>query len=350
MGLTGSKPFERNDKIPGQGRSLMLDCKALGLKSRQLDRLYREFCRFEDVTTYRLDMESLLSAFRIDMGMPLLDALLLKFDASKTGEVLFHDFVLTFWDFLTTSDGDLFANFMFQHIDTNSTNVVEVFEVKFMINLAWKFNPNREATKALGKLDKNEDGFVTMVEFALLYRHFPAILKPVIKVRETLRKKIAYWRFWKEMTDFRKNEFYARSIFDILDRRDAKECRLSALQHVVGRIDVPVAFADRWRDTMRKKADTCEKKENMELPAELWTEEETKRHQEKMVQAAEDEKRRKADSKLFKRHGPHLDFTSDESLMNDNADERIDELLAKLSSQKFKKSAIPSKKHAAISP
>jgi hypothetical protein len=38
---------------------------------------------------------------------------------------------------------------------------------------------------------------------------------------------------------------------------------------------------------MRKKADTSEKKENIELPAELWTEEERKRHEEKMAQAVE---------------------------------------------------------------
>jgi Ca2+-binding EF-hand superfamily protein len=337
MGLFSSKPFERNDMIPGQGKALMVDCKLLGIKTRQLDRLFQEFARFEDVETYTVDVVSLLGALNMDIAMPVLDLLFLQFDKSlnKSGHLLFHEWVLTLWDFLSTSDGDLFANFMFQHIDINSSNVLEVFEVKYLIQLVWKFKPNREASKALSKLDKNEDGLVTMAEFLLLYRHFPSILKPVIKIREVLRKKIAFWRFWIEMADYRKREFYTRSLFDILDRRDTKECRLSTLLHIANRTDVVLAFADRWRDTMRKKEDVDEKKDNIELPDELLSEEDRRQRDERYALAMEADKLRKSNSKLLKRGGPHLDFSSDEALLNDS-DDRVENLLKKLSGQKFR--------------
>ena len=355
MGAWGSRGFERNDQIPGQGRALVADCRTLGIKTRQLDRLYQEFCRFEDVETYTLDVEGMLSFFRIDHAtQPILDVLFLgKFDKSvnRSFDLLFHDFVLTMWDFLTTSDGDLFANFMFQHIDINSTNVVDVFEVKYLIQLVWKFKPNRETSSALGKLDKNDDGLVTMAEFALLYRHFPAILRPVVKVREVMRKKLAFWRFWKEIADHRKKIFFSRSIFDILDRHDTKECRLAALNHVAERNDVPLPYADRWRDTMLKKADKEEKKESLELPEELLSEEEVREREErKMKLFLEQERLKKANSKLVKRAGPHLDFSSDEALLADS-DQRVDELIKLLAGQKHRKPGTGShKRHASISP
>lgn len=346
MGALSSKPFQRDDAIPGQGMALMHDSKTLGLKGRQLDRLYQEFCKYEDKETYTADMASLLG----DGGGPVMDLLFQQFDKTKSGELLFHDFVLTTWNFLSVSDGDLLANFMFQLFDVENANVMEIFEIKYMINLAWKFKLNREVTRALKKLDKNEDGLVTVAEFVLLYRHFPSILKPVLDLRNKLRKAIAFTRFWKEIADHRKKEFYIRPIFDILDRNDARERRLSALEHVALHSLVPTGYADKWRDVTRKKEDTAEKKECIDLPDEVLSEEDRRKREERLALVAQTELLKKQ-GKLVRRQGPHLDFTSDEALLNDS-DDRMDELILKLSQQHVRKKASkPSlKKHATVTP
>jgi Ca2+-binding EF-hand superfamily protein len=343
MGALVTKPFEKSEVIPGQGRALLLDCKALGVRTRQLDRLYEEFCRFEDVKSYTVDVESMLSTLNASSATwgPIVDVLFLQFDEKKSGELFLHDFVLTLWNFLTVPDGDMLANFVFQLFDVKSNNVIEVFEVKFLIHMVWKFAPSRATSNALKKLDLNDDGLVTVAEFILLHRHFPVILEPIVKLRNLLRKRIAFSRFWKEMSDTRKAQFHTRSIFDVLDRSDimAHDRRFSALEHVAslqrGDAYLPVAYADKWRDVNKKKEDLEEKKSQMDLPDELLTDEEKRLRQERQALAVEAERARRKGLRPPKRSGPHLDFSDDEALLNDDEGDRVTQLLSKLSKQKF---------------
>lgn len=336
--------FVVKDGIPGQGKEVLISAKALGLKQRQLDRLYHEFCRFEDVETYMMDVDSFCSSSRIEY-VPFLDLVFQLFDARKTRNLYFHEYLLCCWNFLSAGDGDLFATYAFQLFDIECANVMAVFEIKYMVNLVWKFKPGWWASSALKKLDKNEDGLVTLAEFVLLHRHFPAMLRPLVDLRDKLRRKIAFTGFWKEIAAHRAKEFRASSIFDVLGRTDARQSTLDTLVHVGLRADVVVAFSDRWRDIIRKKEDTAEKKECLDLPEEILCEAELRARQERQALLAQSA----ALKKKGRRPGPHLNFDDDEALLNDS-EGRMGLLIAQLSQQHVRKKGFKKKKHSSVSP
>lgn len=347
MGGLQSQVFEKKDAIPGQGKQVLLDAKSVGLKQRQLDRLYYEFCRFEDVESYTMDVDSFCASFRIEY-VPFLDLVFQLFDARKTRDLYFNEYLLSCWSFLSVSDGDALATHCFQLFDLECANVLAVFEIKYLVNLAHKFRPTWQAASALKKLDKNEDGFITLAEFVLLYRHFPAILRPVVDLRDKMRRKIAFSRFWKEIAAHRLREFQTRSVLDILGKTDgdARQLIYETLAHIALRDDVPVAFSDRWRDIIRKKEDTAEKKECMDFPEEILTEAD--------LRAREERQQRLAHAALLKksggrRPGPHLNFDDDDALLNDSED-RMNQLITQLSQQHIRKKAFVKKKHSSVSP
>lgn len=346
-GLQSHQVFVKKDDIPGQGKEVLLAARSVGLKQRQLDRLYYEFCRFEDVENYKMDVDSFCASFRLEY-VPFLDLVFQLFDGRKTRDLYFNEYLLSCWSFLSVSDGDALATHCFQLFDLECANVLAVFEIKYLVNLVHKFRPTWQAASALKKLDKNEDGFVTLAEFVLLYRHFPAILRPVVVIRDKMRRKIAFTRFWKEIAAHRLHEFSTRSALNILGKTDGDTKLLlhDTLTHIALRDDVPVVFSDRWRDIICKKEDTAEKKECMDLPEEILSEADLRAREERQQRLAHAASLRKSGGR---RPGPHLNFDSDDALINDS-DDRVNQLITQLSQQHIRKKAFVKKKHSSVSP
>jgi len=327
MGAFSTRIFERNDKVVGQGRQVLLDAKALGIKTRQLDRLFHEFCKLEDSDSHKLDLDEFFEFMKVERT-PFMDIFFMLFDKSKSGELSFNEYVQSTWLFLSSSDDNL-ASVCFQTFDTERSSVLEIFEVKYMVNMVWKFKPDWATQGALAKLDLNEDGFVTLAEFVLLYRHYPCLLQPLVMQRKQMRKRIVYSRFWRELAEARVVNFASRPIFDLLDRSDDLELSVAVLEFVAARPDVPCHYSDRWRDALAKRKDLAAKKTDIEadIPDEALTEEQLRRKYSLPNKTSGDKNKGlvKRDVSLY------LDFEDDDMLMLED-DTRLNKLISTMKS------------------
>ena len=265
MGVFNSKQFIRNDKIDGQGKSVLQKSKQIKLKVKELDRLYHEFVKFEDKSTHLLQIKSLFNYYKIHYSF--FDSILFQFfDLTKSGFLNFEDFVVIMWAILSTDDDGL-ANLCFSLMDSSRSNSMHVNEVKYLMNIIWEFKPNRQTIDAMHKVDQNKDGFITMPEFVLLCRHYPAVLQPVRHMKHCFQKVIVHRGFWKIITPRRLEDFGNGTVFDILQLDDARYMTAS-IGYINLRTDiVPMKFIEQYNLTVKKKQSCL--KGNIEMPYEL---------------------------------------------------------------------------------
>jgi Ca2+-binding EF-hand superfamily protein len=250
MGIGGSK-FKRNDKISGQGLQTLVDAKALKIKSTQLDRLFHEFKKFSNEDDNLMDYEGFLSYHEVD-NSPMTDLLFMLVDKTKDGWWNFYQYMISMWNFLSTSDDNLPAT-LFTIFDIEGKGVLEVFECKYLLQLIYIFKPPIFARWAIDKLDLNEDGFCTIAEFVLLCRHHPVLLLPLVNMRKKIRKRVVHSRFWREIAYIRSTEFQSISYFDILVVKDSEDFKTRALEGLLTREDIPLEYKDKWKDIQAKK-------------------------------------------------------------------------------------------------
>lgn len=265
MGLFNSKQFIRNDKIDGQGKSVLVKAKQIKLRVKELDRLYHEFVKFEDKVTHLLEIKALFNYYKIHYSF--FDSILFQFfDLTKSGYLNFQDFVVTMWGVLSTDDDGL-ANLCFALMDSSRSNSLHVNEVKYLMNIIWEFKPNRQTIDATHKVDQNKDGFMTMPEFVLLCRHYPAVLQPARHMKHALQKVMVHRGFWKIITPRRLEDFGNGTVFDIIELNDARYLAAS-IGYINLRTDiVPLKFIEQYNMTIKKKQSSL--KGNIEMPYEL---------------------------------------------------------------------------------
>ena len=144
MGALNGRVFIRNDYIVGQGKEVLLDAKSLNIKMNQLDRLFHEFTKLMDLDTHKVDLEMFLRFIKVP-HVPFLDLLYQLFDKEKKGDLTFHEYMISNWYFLSSSEDNL-ATMCFQLFDFAKSSVLEVFELKYMINIIWEFTLKKQHT------------------------------------------------------------------------------------------------------------------------------------------------------------------------------------------------------------
>jgi Ca2+-binding EF-hand superfamily protein len=217
--MGGTHGFQRDDSVEGMGLQVLVDAKAMYIKSRQLNRIFHEFHKLAGDDYYTVDLEAFL-AFIQAPNPPMMSVLYQFLDKEKTGQLTFYQYMVYNWHFLSASD-DCMAAMCFQMFDTDKNSSIEVYEVKYMINAIHNFDAGMVVGWAMEKLNKNEDGFVTIAEFILLCRHFPKIMRPMLVLRNAMRKRIVHARFWVECEAMRKKQFGNLNVFDILSISDS---------------------------------------------------------------------------------------------------------------------------------
>jgi len=319
MGVQGSK-FVRNDTIPGQGLQVLVDAKALRIKAYSLDRLFHEFNKLAGDENI-VDYDSFLSFLEVE-NCPWTDILFLMMDMNKDGEFNFWEYMICMWNFLGTSEDNLAAT-MFTVFDTDGKGVLEVFEVKYLLQLVYVFKPPIFARWAIDKLNLNEDGYFTIAEFVLLCRHHPVLLLPIVNIRKHVRKRVVHSRFWREAAKQRFREFGSFSVFDILAIKNAREIKLHVLEHLTNREDIPVSYKDKWHDIQAKKNNLSVLRENLtdDLPPETLTDVQMGL---RLMFPTQWTKGPKKDKGAFAHL--HPDF-NDESQLMDGADDRVNRLV-----------------------
>jgi len=319
MGVQGSK-FERNDAIPGQGLQVLVDAKALKIQAYSLDRLFHEFNKLAGEENL-VDYDAFLAFLEVE-NCPWTDIMFLMMDMNKDGEFNFWEYMICMWNFLATSEDNLAAT-MFTLFDADGKGVLEVFEVKYLLQLVYVFKPPIFARWAIDKLSLNEDGLCTIAEFVLLCRHHPVLLLPLVNMRKKIRKRVVHSRFWRQQARIRLQQFGSYSIFDILTIKNAREVKLHVLEHLTNREDIPFSYKDKWHDLQAKRNDVSLLREHLteDLPPETLTDVQMGL---RLMFPAQWQKGPKKDKGAFAHL--HPDF-NDESQLLDNADDRVNRLV-----------------------
>ena len=272
--MGGAQSFKRDDTVEGMGLQVLVDAKAMFIKSRELDRLYHEFYKLAGEDYYTVDLEAFLDFLEVPCP-PLISVLYQFFEKNKTGHMTFYQYMVYNWHFLGASDDGL-AALCFQMFDFSSTGTLDIFEVKYLIHAIHSFNAGMVVNWAIDKLDKNEDGFCTIAEFILLCRHFPKVLAPLVTIRTAMRKKIVHSRFWRGIESIRRRQFGNLNIFEILsiEEQESRELKVAAIQHMNLRPEVLVPLRDKWQHIQERTRVPVEKRMEAivaELPPETLT-------------------------------------------------------------------------------
>jgi hypothetical protein len=154
-----------------------------------------------------------------------------------------------------------------------SRKSLDTTEVEYLCNLIWNFKPSNSTIRGMKKLELNKSGVVTMMEFELLCKHYPEIIKPLVQTRKLLRQKIIFPRFWKELTKKRYDIFLAKTILEIRGYTEGVDLAQVSMDYLNLLGDqVPYKFVEQWKTTQRKKQHSYQG--DIELPYELWEQKE----------------------------------------------------------------------------
>jgi hypothetical protein len=144
-----------------------------------------------------------------------------------------------------------------------------VDEVNYLVQTIWEFKPSKHVMLTLKKLRQNKDGTVTLPEFLLLCKHHPFLLDPVIKLRNYLRKKVLFTRYWAQMAQRRIVTFGSPNhSLSIINRQKDNYLQYS-MNYLNLRLDiVPREYVEQYKLLQRKKAGS-RKGELVEWPYEV---------------------------------------------------------------------------------
>lgn len=264
MGALNSKKFHRNDDIIGQGKAVLIIGKQLRIRNRDIDLLFREFCKYEDPRDHLISLDVYFAKMKI-IHSPFADMFFQLFDENKTGNLSFLEYMISIWNFLSCDD-EILAASCFQLFDMERVNTLTIDEVKYMLNAVWSFNTSKNMINVFDHLKRNKDGLITLVEFILLRRHFPFILEPLYTMRNKIRKKTFTLKFWSDLAEKRFQAFGHMPIFAIIDR-NTPDYVAFGLEYLAVRTGTPQAFAEQWRSIVTRKK--LSKFRTFDVPFEL---------------------------------------------------------------------------------
>jgi len=252
MGIGAGKfrHFTKDDKIPGHGKFTLVIARNLKLTNLQVDRLYHEFTKFSDPVTHKMGVEDLFAKYKVDFGLGA-NFIFQLWDKKKTGELDFCQYIIVLWSILST-DQDSLVGLLFSSFDTDRLGSLDITEIDFLISLIWDFNPPEDVKMAVKHLNKNADSVVTVAELALLVRHYPFMIHPAIEMREALKKKIVFFRFWEEIAAARLENFRYRPFFEIIKVLDDSYV-INSLEYLTLQSTTSSHHIEQWKIRCKNK-------------------------------------------------------------------------------------------------
>ena len=297
MGAFASKRFKRQDDREGQGKGVLVFAKRVGLKNKELNRLYHEFARLEGSSGFAY-LEELCMLYGLQESV-LLKFLMSQFEAAKKGRLYFAQYLMTLWNIISCDDMT-FATHMFETFNRKRAKSMDANEIKFVVMFMFEFKQSSQMQLILSKLNENIDGIVSQAEFLLICKCFPSVLGAWKRIRGVLSQNMISTHFWKEVRKRRSKLFKNDSIFTILSlwNYDVLDKNIEWLleQREVGQ----------ERVDMYRNLTFLENEPNFNLPYEILTEEEKSQLEPGKFFTLKDAKSRQA-LEDFRNNGPGLD-------------------------------------------
>jgi len=175
--------------------------KILSLSLSDLKNLHKIFSRVDFDNSGDISLAELLAHINLDRTR-FTERIFSIFDDDKSGQVDFHEFVLSVWNYctLTKATLDMFA---FDLYDQDSSGELSVKEIREMASdiygkagLKTNFHA-RNFIKELSDIEMRSGGAsLRFEEFRLFTKNHPAMLFPAFRMQLALQQKILGVRFW----------------------------------------------------------------------------------------------------------------------------------------------------------
>ncbi|GMI36420.1 hypothetical protein TrCOL_g9544 [Triparma columacea] len=125
-------------------------------------------------------------------------------DLDESGALEFNEFVIGIWNFCTY-DALLITKFAFDIFDIDDIGKLQLAECEALIRMV--YDEADADPDLMKKIDADQDGEITIDEFAALITRQPQILQPAFDMQRALRNKCFGIKFWELATEKRKDYF-----------------------------------------------------------------------------------------------------------------------------------------------
>ena len=207
MGNYYAKTFVRQENVEGQGKTVLQNAKIFGLRKEELNALYSEYHMNPVSDNGTINVTLFLARSEATMT-PLANVIFQFFDIEKNNRLGFNEYLVLLWCVCTLKEYD-FVHFICELFDTNGSHMMEVPEVKLMVDYIWGFSPDPERDQILDKLNLNTDGKICLEEIMLLYKHNKMIFKPVFEMQAAFQKNIISNFYWNRIIKRRYKMFHS---------------------------------------------------------------------------------------------------------------------------------------------
>jgi len=307
MGNFYHKDFVRNEEIEGQGKIVLHNAKIFGLRNEELADLYSSYYRYPIAPNGTINANHYIGLAHLSFT-PLSNVLFQFFDVNKNNRLPFNQWLVLVWNICTLKERDM-INYLWSMFDTNNHGVMEVGEVRMMIDFMWGFKSDKTRKKAMREFDLTYDKKMCREELIIFFDHFHFVFKPLFDIQHTLQHEVCTQFFWKRLTKRRYKMFHPgrkkndglhyKPVFEIIDDFPMKVhlTHVCANLHYFYKMEgVPVRRHKEWYDIMQ----TCKQSLNLLLPPEMYEPD-----PQAIARAEVDAAAKEAKADLQPRHGLH---------------------------------------------
>lgn len=200
MGCCGSKEFEISS-IEGQGPEVLEYATVHGMKKGDVNEIYRKFCEYDVRGNSQVDVDEFIVALGLQPELFLMLVFRL-FDSNMEGSVIFSEFMMAYYQFLTL-DKDSLAIFTFSLFDLDGSQTLDREEIELMMRVL-EGKVSRNDSLAYKVLDLDGDGNVGLEEFLIMASKRPNMMFLAFETQMALRSSCMSVSRWEELTKRRR--------------------------------------------------------------------------------------------------------------------------------------------------
>ena len=217
MGGGSTKTFVVNFRVEGQGEEILEVSRQLNLSENEINQYWTAFCKIDKNTRGQITIDDFHSYYHLELT-PFSKKVFSLMDSDSSGEISFHEFILSIWSYLSL-DFDSLAKFSFKLYDYDCSNYMEYNEVLAMISCVYgssTLDTRDRLSKILEKLENTELNRISLDQFVMYSKQYPLLLYPAFMMQSVLRRGIFGEAYWDAITADRAKSELEKPIFDIL--------------------------------------------------------------------------------------------------------------------------------------
>ena len=169
MGCVAVKQFTPNERIEGQGKSVLEITKKLNINRFQLDGFYHAFKKMDIDDDNAIEIEEFLIVN--DIQSKYFGELIFRmFDSDENGSIDFQEYVVSIWNFCTL-DKIALITFTFRLFDTDNSGTLSKKELQGILSIIHGYKQTDRLSVALKRFENQQ--FINLKQFISYARELP---------------------------------------------------------------------------------------------------------------------------------------------------------------------------------